>query len=499
LATLLFPAAAGSETLESPDLTLNRAITEALEFNPQLAASFEGIKQARAGRDKAFAMIQPSVRLGTQYQHNDREVSFDPSSAFGGGTTEVFEGIYGNLGIIYENLFEGGLLEADDCENIALTNGFADCSGLLDAISNGNSFGSTEGSDEPPSEPVVIQPKEQFFVSADVSWPLSPRVVSLARAGNQEIAAATADVRGQRDQLLGAVIQAYARALHAQQATALVQVQNDRAARHVEDTQLLFDTGMITRDALLRAKAQKARSDLQTFDIREQHRSSRQALALLMGNANTSFGALADIPEIELPQLEADDWIDRALSGRPELAGAEARAKAAREMEIDAVLQMVPAFSLSANWRWSDQASGFDSQQTSWWVGVGASVPLWDGGLMIHGAREASSRKRQAKELARATRQAVQAEVLDALGSWQRASKAVPVAELEFEMSEEAHRLVVARYQTGTGRQLEVLESLAALQNSEHSLLKAQVEVRLAAAALLAAGGSLEGWIDSAL
>jgi len=118
---------------------------------------------------------------------------------------------------------------------------------------------------------------------------------------------------------------------------------------------------------------------------------------------------------------------------------------------------------------------------------------------MIHGAREASSRKRQAKELARATRQAVQAEVLDALGAWQRASKAIPVAELEFAMSEEAHRLVVARYQTGTGRQLEVLESLAALQNSEHSLLKAQVEVRLAAAALLAAGGSLEGWIDSAL
>ena len=195
--------------------------------------------------------------------------------------------------------------------------------------------------------------------------------------------------------------------------------------------------------------------------------------------------------------MDPETWIDRALAGRPELTAAEARAKAARELEIDSVLQMFPALSLSANWRWSDQASGFDSEQTSWWIGLGASLPIWDGGLMIHGARQASSRKRQAKELARATRQRVQVDVLDAHGSWRRAVQAVPVAQLEFDMSTEAYRLISARYQAGEIRQLEVLEGSAALKNAELNLLKAQVEARLAAAALLAAGGALEEWIDA--
>ena len=116
---------------------------------------------------------------------------------------------------------------------------------------------------------------------------------------------------------------------------------------------------------------------------------------------------------------------------------------------------------------------------------------------MIHGARQASSRKRQAKELARATRQRVQVDVLDAHGSWMRAVQAVPVAQLEFDMSTEAYRLISARYQAGEIRQLEVLEGSAALKNAELNLLKAQVEARLAAAALLAAGGALEEWIDA--
>jgi outer membrane protein len=409
---------------------------------------------------------------------------------------EAFGGIYGNLGIIYESLFTGGMLGAEDCEEIASINGFADCTELLDAFAAGGELGGAKPPGDGEAGPVVIQPKEQFFVTADVSWPLSPRVVSLARAGNQQIRAAVADTEAQRDQLLGALIESYARCFHAQEATTLIKAQAQRATTHLADTQLLFSEGMITLDALLRARAQKARSDLQNAGILQELQRARRALALLMGRAEPGFGRVEPLPKITLPDLSPDDWIDRALAGRPELAGAEARALAAAEMEIDAILQMVPAVSLSANWRWSDQASGFDSKQSSWWVGATASVPLWDGGLMIHGARQAASRKRQAKELARAARQRVQTEVLDAHSTWATAVQAIPVARIERDMYAEAHRLVEARYQSGEGLQLEVLEGISALQSAEMSLLKAEVEARLAAAALLAAGGALGEWLD---
>lgn len=494
---LLCPSPVLAQEPSAPPLSLQQAIERALSSNPSLAASAEGVRQARASRDKAFALIQPTVRMSSQYRRNDREVSFDPSAAFGGGTADLVGPIYGNFGVIYESLFNAGMLDTDDCAEIAAVNGFSDCDELMEAFAAGGGLGGVEAPDPGSAGPVVIQPIEQFFVTADVSWPLSPRVVSLARAGNQQIKAAVADTLAQRDQLLGVVIQTYARTLQTQEAATLTSAQAERAAAHVADTQQLFDEGVVTRDALLQAQLQLARTDLQNRSILQQSESARRSLAIQMGASLPDFGSVEPIPEISLPEVDSEGWGVRALASRPEIASAEARARAAKELEIDAFLQMIPAFSLSANWRWSDQASGFDSKQSSWWVGVGASVPLWDGGLMIHGAREAASRKRQAKLLARATRQRIQAEVRDAHSAWIYATGAVPVAQLERDLSAELYRLAKARYQDGSARQLEVMLSLGALQSAELGLLKSEVEARLAAAALLAAGGGLDEWLGT--
>ena len=113
------------------------------------------------------------------------------------------------------------------------------------------------------------------------------------------------------------------------------------------------------------------------------------ALALLMGSSSVDFGNLHPLPAIELPEQSEGDWTGQAVERRPEVGGAEAQSRAAREMEIDAVLQFLPAFALNGSWNWTDSPAGFDSSQSSWWVGLGASLPLWDGGLLVHGARDA--------------------------------------------------------------------------------------------------------------
>lgn len=493
---LLFSTPMSAAAAEPPPLSLPDALLRAAKSNPSLIANLEAVHQARANRDKAFALIQPTVRAGTAYRINDREISFDPSEAFGGESTDLFTSIYGNFGVIYESLWDGGLLDADDCAQIASANGFADCAELTEALASGEGLGT---SDEPDSEaggPVVIQPKEQLFVTAEVNWPISPRVVSLARAGNQQVKAAREQTRAQRDLLLATVIQTYARALHAQEAGELLETQVRRAEAHLADTELLLEEGVVTRDAVLRARAQKARSDLQLVDLSNQLGSSRRNLALLMGSTEIDFGSLEPLPGIEVPNHSPEEWTRLALVGRPELAGAEARAAAARELEIDSILQFLPALSLTANWNWSDTSSGFDSNQSSWSVGIGASLPIWDGGLLVHSAREAASRKRQARKTAEATLQQVTMEVLDAHGAWSTAELAVPVAELEHSLAEEAFRLVDARYRAGEGTQVEVLDAVAALQNAELNLLLKKIEAKVATAALLSAGGSLQAWLD---
>ncbi|MEE2828444.1 MAG: TolC family protein [Myxococcota bacterium] len=494
LTVLLSTGPAEAETSEEA-IGLAEALTRASRSNPNLLAGAESIKQAQANRDRAFALVQPTIRLGTQFRINDREISFNPGADFSGGSDELFSSIYGNFGILYESLFTGGLISPESCEEIASVNGFADCQELTDAFLSGEGLGATGGLGDSESEPIVIQPKEQFFVTAEVNWPLSPRVLSLARAGNHQVRAAREQARTSRDQVLGAVIRTYAQAYHSQQAVLLLEAQAEGAEAHLRDSSLLLEEGLVTRDVLLRARGEKARVLLQVAEVSELARRSRRALALLMGSSEVDFGRLDPLPAVELPDQTEVDWTSQAVERRPEVGGATAQRRAAKEMEVDAALQFLPSFALNGSWNWTDSPAGFDSSQSSWWVGIGASLPVWDGGLLIQGAREAASRKRQARQQETAIRQQVVVEAQDAFGAWSTARAALPVASLESELAAEAFRSVEARYRAGEARQVELLSARNANNRAELNLLLKEIEASLAGAALLAAGGELEAWI----
>ncbi|MCP4871412.1 MAG: TolC family protein [Proteobacteria bacterium] len=475
------------------DLDLDGAISSALDRNPDLRVAVEQIPQAKASRDKAFAFIQPSASLGLQYRINDREISFDPAADFGDSSDlgDTFGAIYGNLGLIYGNMFENGLLDAQDCADIADVNGFEDCAELTEAMSDG--FVADEGDDPPASEPTVIQQKEQFFLSADVTWPLSPRVVSMARAGTHQIDAARASVAQAREQVIQGVVQAYAAAYQAQEAATVLDSQIELAEAHIADTEALLTVGLVAEDAVLRARVQVARLQLTRRSIQSQGSSARRALGMMMGMDAPPVGTLAPLHDAAVSSVDLEQARTDALH-RPDIAAAQSQAAAAQEMAVDSILQFLPTFAVSGNWSWSDSASGFDDNQSSWWIGIGASVDLWDGGIKVHSAREAASRRRQAAAQRDSLAARAQTEVLDAHDRWLEAVDALPVAEAERELAAETYRLVQVRYAAGGAKQIEVLDAGGALQQAELDYLQRRVGLDLRSVELMAATGQLRQW-----
>jgi outer membrane protein TolC len=479
---------------QGADLDLEHAVTAALNHNPDLRVAAEQIPQARASRDKAFAFVQPSLSLGVQYRINDREISFDPSSAFGSSDlTDAFGALYGNIGLIYGNLFENGQLDADDCQDIADVNGFDDCAELLDAMEGGAFDQDQTSSDQPASDPVIIQPKEQFFVQAEVTWPLSPRVVSMARAGGHQLDAARASVAQAREQVIAGTVQAYAAAYQAQEGAVVLSSQVELAQAHVADTQVLLDAGLITEDAVLRARVEVARLQLQVRQIEASGASARRVMGLMMGTGEPPSGTLAPLNEARVTVIDLDRVREDARR-RPDIAIAQSQAAGAHELAVDSVLQFLPTFAVTGNWIWTDAASGFDDNRSSWYIGIGASVDLWDGGIKVHSAREAASRRRQAAAQRDALTARVEAEVLDAHDQWLAAVDALPVAEVERELAMELYRLVQVRYAAGAAKQLEVLDARGALQQAELSYLQRRVGLELRSVELMAATGQLRQW-----
>jgi outer membrane protein TolC len=480
------PGSAWAQT--APSLTLGVAMEEALRENPSLAAGLEAVPQAKARRDQALAYITPQVSVGYSHRINDREIAFDMGDSFG-GLTDAFTGLYSNIGFIYGELFEAGLLEGDDCTEIAVINGFADCAELTSQLEGGLSSSDT---DIGGGELLVIQPKELDAVAAQMTWPINPRVGTSLAAGAASVRAAELTVEKAEADVLLAVVRAYAATYQMQESTAILAEQVELARRHVADTQVMVSAGVATRDFLLQARLEAERVKQSLRDVQHRERAMRRTLAFALGRRDPVRGRLAPLPAADLDgRTGVESWTDHGVRHRADGAAAREQQVAADALSVDSALAFLPQFAITGQFNWSDQATGFDDKRTSWWLGLGVNLPIWDGGRNVAEARKAASVKRQAAAQVRAVDAQIAMEVGNAYDAWTSAGEAVPVGELALELAQEVYRLVESRYKAGAARAIEVEDARASLQQAGLSLLNDRVGVQLAAAELLAAGGEL--------
>jgi outer membrane protein len=471
-------------------LALQDALRTALDKSPIVRELAEAVPQAKAQRDKALAFILPQGSIGAQYRINDREIAFDPADGFDTSSlTDGFAGIYQSLAYVYGELIEGTIIEIPaECDEAAIANGFADCAEMLAAFDQGLE---PDGGETPSTDPIVIQPRSQGFLSLSGTWPVSIRAIPMFQAGSQGVIAAEKSVEKAKNDLMLGVVRAYSGAFTAQEALRILRDQVAIAEAHEKDVQALLAAGIVTRDNLLRAQIEVEKIHRQVRDAEAGLRMARRFLALAMGVRPDEFGPVQTMPEFTIPTESAEQWRIAAAESRPDRLAAEAQALAARALATDATLQFLPQFAVQAQYNWQDKAAGFDGKHGSGYVGFGVSLPLFDGGVMIQNAREASARRRQAEAHVLTVRQQVTTEVMNAWDSWMTATAAVPIAKREVELSQENHRLVEVRYKAGTARQVEVLDAVAMLRAGELGLLRAQAQATLAAAELLSAAGRL--------
>lgn len=496
ISALLGAAASAQEPAPAPgpSLRLEQALALATEGNRDLKMAREAITLAAAQRDRAFAFIQPTADVGLSYRINDREIAFDMASSFeDSGIGDVFTGLYENIGFIYGKIYEDDPAGFnDDCDQIAEINGFDDCAALTAAFLDGDGVGGAPDTGE--SEPIVVQQKANFYVSAQFQWPLSPRVAPLATAGKHAVQAAEETLDHATEQVLAGVVQAYAYTWQAQEGARLLGEQVGLAAEHRKTAENLAAAGAITRDQVLRARVEEAKLQLQLRQVQQQHRQARRALGLLLGVGEPPWTDLEPLPPVAIETQGVDSIVVTAPQDRSDLGAARAQALAAHQMKIDGGLQFLPTFAVTGQLNWIAKVSGFDTKKTSWVIGLNASIPIWDGGLRVQNIRETAARERQAAQRVEALQAQVEVEVRDAWDNWLSAQEALPVAQLERDLSAEGYRLTEVRYEAGAATQLELLDARSGLQAAELGLVQRRVDLALTGARLLAAAGRFKLW-----
>lgn len=295
----------------------------------------------------------------------------------------------------------------------------------------------------------------------------------------------------------------------AEQAYTLAGEQLDRA-------QALYELGSVAKTDVLQAQVSRAASErdrIAAGNAVEQQRSLLAVYLALPVDSPIEVSPPEEITALE-STTEEGTLVDQAMSERPDLAQAKAELSASGLDARAARWSRYPTLALSYSYRKFKSSAdneattklaqedgsvsrntakySFEPEGSSWSVGLGLSVPIFDGFLTKGSIQQAVANQRiQERALEQAKLDAA-LEVRQSLIAIKNANEEIRSAREGVSLAEESVRLQKALYEAGGGTLLQWNNAQVELTKARVSLVEAEVNLRLAQAGLDKATGSSE-------
>jgi NodT family efflux transporter outer membrane factor (OMF) lipoprotein len=265
---------------------------------------------------------------------------------------------------------------------------------------------------------------------------------------------------------------------------------DERMLRLIEAANL---AGAVSKMDVLSAQSQTDHDRTLLPPLRQQLDVSRDALAILVGEAPADWRA----PDFDLRQLTLQDEIPAVLPSdlvhrRPDIAAAEAQLHAASALIGIATADLYPHFTLDGTIGREGLLGGGPSE-TAWNVIGGLAAPIFHGGAL-------NAEKRAAVQDYQADFGAYRETVLEALGqvadvlqALKNDSEALGTQQRALESARASLDLTRQAYQGGNAGYVRVLDAQRLHQEAQLGTVQAETQSRVdAVKLLLAAGGHID-------
>lgn len=318
------------------------------------------------------------------------------------------------------------------------------------------------------------------------------RVLAQREIAKATIRAGRAGLAGVESSTLLAAVTAYMNVVRDLSLVELSRNSIDVLSRQRQAAQDRFDVGEITRTDVAQADAALSGAQTGLIAAQAQLEASRAAYVRVVGRAPKNLEAAPGLPA--LPKT-LDEAVETALRQNPSLVAAREQQLAA-EAGVDlAIGALLPTVNLSASYSRgevnSESLLSPDRDIDSGSIGLGATVPLYQGGAEYSSIRQAKQTNSQTRLLATlAERQTVEA-VTNAWESLAAARSSIQAAEDQVRASEIAYEGVRQEAEVGARTTLDVLNAEQALLDARSTLVTNKANVYIAAYSLLAAMGHL--------
>ncbi len=222
---------------------------------------------------------------------------------------------------------------------------------------------------------------------------------------------------------------------------------------------------------VISAEAQLRRVEAELESARGLETAARQLLEFLIGRE--SLPAIVEAAAAFPPPLDPEPAYVSAAASRPDVLAAEQAWRVARQQVVIAQAKFWPTVGLEGNYytRRVGVASDVD-----WDALLKVDVPLFQGGQALGGRREFASRARQEQLRYVQTKRAAALQAQDAYAKLAAGLARRAALEQAQTAAEEDYRLQMEDYRLNLVNNLNVLQSLQALQDARREALHAAYE-----------------------
>ncbi|MFM1749827.1 MAG: hypothetical protein RLZZ188_3493 [Verrucomicrobiota bacterium] len=257
-----------------------------------------------------------------------------------------------------------------------------------------------------------------------------------------------------------------------------------------------FEAGTVSSFEKLRAEVAVANAKVPLITARNNYRLAIEALRLALGFTTPPAAAGRNEPafvgtlDFTPRQFDRIAALEAARANRPDLARLSRLADSREEAVTAARSGGLPTVSAYGGWALRKGPTGsFGDSSNGWLLGVQSDWAIFDGRATQGRVAQARSAFAQTQLALGEARLAVEVEVSRAHSQWQQASELAEASARVVEQATEAVRLANARYNAGTGTQLDVLSAQVDLTTARTNQIQAYYGYNVAVAALRKAMG----------
>lgn len=325
------------------------------------------------------------------------------------------------------------------------------------------------------------------------------RLLAALRAANDQADVGKFEAARTREQVEDEVIEAYYRAVLAEETTAVVQRAIEAAQAHRSVAQDRFSHGMALKSDLLRTDVMLGGLEQRDTEAHAQLSTAWAALAHVLGAEEqalaplTPADALAGAPPPALGRL--DELETEAPAHRPEFQIADAQVDVALQQKTIARAEYLPSVNVAATYE--NDSQELTRAGNSYLVFVYVKQNIFNGFASKARLDAARARLDRAKVLEGDLREAITLEVATAYRNLAAARENIAVARHDVDYASDALAILEDRYRSGLAANVDVLDAQAERGNADMQLAQARVAVVIDEAALrLASGETPAGGLD---